>query len=132
MKGKILMTETRAPMNEVRAVTRRSRTSLIAMILGIAVSLFQFSTLGSLGSTAATDAEKAGMAIGAAIVMPSVVTLVIAVILNIIGYFTRNRTVTLISAIFYSISIVLFPLWGFVAIPSMILQFVAFARMKRV
>lgn len=126
------MTETRAPMNEVRAVTRRSRTSLIAMILGIAVSLFQFSTLGSLGSTAATDAEKAGMAIGAAIVMPSVVTLVIAVILNIIGYFTRNRTVTLISAIFYSISIVLFPLWGFVAIPSMILQFVAFARMKRV
>lgn len=53
-----------------------------------------------------------------------------AVILNLIGYLMAHRTITLISAIIYTVALVIMPLWGFVAIPSMILQYIAYAKMK--
>lgn len=62
--------------------------------------------------------------------MPSFICTSIGVLLNVIGYFTNNRIVTLISAIFYVLGLILMPLWGFLGIPSLILQFIAFAKMK--
>lgn len=108
---------------------KRSKLSLIAMILGILAAFFMLVILAGM-DTSGSSAESLGTYIGLAIVLPSVLTLGIAVILNIIGYFINNRVITLISAIFYVISLVLMPLWGFVGIPSMILQFIAFAKMK--
>ena len=109
----------------------RSKLSLVAMILGILAVLLLFSTFND-GPKSGNAAEEAGAAIGKAIVLPSLITTSIAVLLNIIGYITINRTLTLVSAIFYVIGLILMPLWGFVGIPSMILQFIAFARMKKV
>lgn len=50
--------------------------------------------------------------------------------MNLIGYLMAHRTITLISAIIYTVALVIMPLWGFVAIPSMILQYIAYAKMK--
>lgn len=108
---------------------KRSKLSMVAMILGIIAIIFALSALFGMDEST-NDAEAVGMAIGTAIIMPSLISLIVAVILNIIGYFTVNRSLTLISAIFYVVSLILMPLWGFLGIPSMILQFIAFAKLK--
>lgn len=109
---------------------KKSKLSLIAMILGIISSVFMLSVLFS-SSGSADEAVQLGESIGKAIVLPSVICVVIAAILNIIGYFGSNRIVTLISAIFYVLGLILMPLWGFICIPSIILQFVAFSKMNK-
>ncbi|MDD2592161.1 MAG: hypothetical protein PHP11_03650 [Erysipelotrichaceae bacterium] len=109
---------------------KKSKLSLFAMILGIIASFILLSTLFS-SSGSSDSATQLGESIGKAIVAPSAICTVIATLLNIIGYFTINRVLTLISAIFYVLGLVLMPLWGFVGIPSMILQFIAYAKMKK-
>lgn len=109
---------------------KRSKLSLVAMILGaIGVLIMSTAVLGS--DVSGETAESVGTMIGLGIVMPSVITSIVGFILNVIGYFTKNRTMTLISAIFYTLGLILMPLWGFVVIPSMILQYIAFAKMKK-
>lgn len=109
---------------------KKSKLSLIALILGIAAVGFQVSAVMSAAGNAGSDAAKAGTAIGLAIVAPTFFVNLVGVILNLIGYLMTHRTLTLISAILYTIALVIMPLWGFVAIPSMILQYIAFAKMK--
>ncbi|NLZ56210.1 MAG: hypothetical protein GX900_06060 [Clostridiaceae bacterium] len=108
----------------------KNKLSLVAMILGVIACIILFSAY-TRGIETSNIAEKIGLAIGKAIVLPSLISTSIAALLNVIGYFTVNRTLTLISAIFYVLGLILMPLWGFVGIPSMILQFVAFANMKK-
>lgn len=109
---------------------KRSKVSLVALILGLIAAGILASVL--FGSNAKDSAEAVGESIGKAIVMPSAFAMFVAVILNAVGYFTNNRTVTLISAIMYILSLILMPLWGFVGIPSMILQFIAYSKMKKI
>ena len=104
--------------------------SLMALILGIicvAITIFEW-----FAPTQGNEWIQVGAMIGKALVIPSAVCMVVAVLLNAIGYFTVSRATTLISAIFYILSLALMPFWGFIGIPSMILQFVAFAKMKNV
>nr|WP_072513787.1 hypothetical protein [Ndongobacter massiliensis] len=110
---------------------KKNKLSLIALILGVLAVVIEVGAAGGVMSSAKTGAESLGATIGLAIVMPSLCAMVIAVILNAIGYFMIHRTITLISAILYAVALILMPLWGFVGIPSMILQFVAFAKMKK-
>lgn len=107
---------------------KKSTLSLVALILGtLAAILLVYSWLAPIEGNEFT---QLGVSIGRAIVMPSAICTLIAVILNAIGYFLVNRALTLTSAIFYVLGLILMPLWGFVGIPSMILQFIAFAKMK--
>lgn len=108
----------------------KSKLSMIAFILGIIALIFMASAI--LGMDTPTDsAEQIGASIGFAIILPSIISTTVAVLLNGIGYFTINKTVTLVSTIFYVIGLILMPLWGFLGIPSMILQFIAFTKMKK-
>ncbi|NMB42676.1 MAG: hypothetical protein GX995_00925 [Clostridiales bacterium] len=111
---------------------KKNKFSLIAMVIGILALIFQFGSIADLMGSSTSAAEEVGMGIGLLLVAPSVFSLVVAVILNIIGYLVSNRVVTLISAIFYAIALILMPAWGFVGIPSMILQFIAFSKMKKI
>lgn len=108
---------------------KKNKLSLIALILGIIASAIIGAALFTSNST--TEAEALGESIGKAIVLPSAVTTFIAVLLNLIGYIRINKTLTLISAIFYAIALILMPLWGFIGIPSMILQFIAYSKIKK-
>lgn len=110
---------------------KKSKLSLIALILGIAAVAIQASAAMGAAGNAGNDAAKAGTAIGLAIVAPAFFSTLVAAILNLIGYLMAHRTLTLISAIIYTVALIVMPLWGFVAIPSMILQYIAFAKMKK-
>ena len=110
---------------------KKSKLSLVALILGV-ISLIIVVSAMFKSNAGGSEAALAGEMIGKAIVMPSAICTFVAVLWNCIGYFTANRTVTLISAIFYVLALILMPLWGFIGIPSMILQFVAYAKMKNV
>ena len=110
---------------------KKSKISLVAMILGILVSLFMiYAACDVMGSTSSA-AEELGVVIGLSIVMPAIVLVILGTVLNIIGYFTSSRVLTLISAIAYTLGLLAFPMWGFVAIPPLILQFIAFAKMPK-
>lgn len=109
---------------------KKSKLSLIAMILGLIATIFIVSAMSG-NDISGDSAESVGTIIGLGIVMPSAICSIVGFILNIIGYFTKSRAVTLISAIFYTLGLILMPLWGFVVIPSMILQYIAFAKMKK-
>lgn len=113
-----------------RSRKKRSGLSLAALIIGFLALIIEYAAASGVMNSATNAAEQLGVAIGMALVMPSIVMLVIAVILNLIGWLINNRVLTLISAIFYVLAFVLFMSWGFVALPSMILQFIAFAKMK--
>ena len=108
---------------------KKSKLSLVALILGMIASVILVSAW--LAPVKGDEFAQLGANIGRAIVMPSAICTLIAVILNAIGYFLTNRALTLTSAIFYVLGLVLMPFWGFVGIPSMILQFIAFAKMKK-
>lgn len=107
---------------------KKSKLSLVALILGALAAFILVSAW--LSPVQGDEYAQLGASIGKAIVMPSAICTLVAVILNTIGYFLANRTLTLISAIFYVLGLILMPLWGFVGIPSMILQFIAFGKMK--
>lgn len=111
---------------------RKSKLSLVAMILGIICISIMIALIKQNTGSTTDSAEALGSMIGLGIVLPSVGSMAVAVILNIIGYFSNARVITLISGIFYALSLVLMPLWGFIGIPSMILQFIAFKKMKNI
>lgn len=117
-------------LDEPVPTKKKNTLSLIALIIGALALIFVITSIGGLSQSSNT-AEEIGTAIGLAIVMPSVVCLGVGVLLNLIGYLTVSKGTTLASAIFYTLSLILFFAWGFVAIPSMILQYVAHAKMKK-
>lgn len=109
---------------------KKSKLSLVAMIIGIIVAVWEIVEMQGFFSTS-DGAALIGVSIAAQMIIPSIVCLAIGVILNIIGWLMVNKTLTLTSAILYTLAVVVFPAWGFVAIPSAILQFVAFGMLRK-
>ena len=92
--------------------------SLIALIIGVLALFYYFRAM----------VNNAGMFIGGVLfALPMLFMLLVAILMNAIGYFLANKTLTMISAILYLISWVLSPIIGIFVVPSMILQFVAYA-----
>ncbi len=110
---------------------KRSKLSFIALIIGSLAAVFLISTASSSMSSTTNEWEALGASIAMSMVMPAIILVVTAAILNLIGWLTSNRVVTLISAICYLLGLLAFPMWGFVGIPSMILQFIAFSKMPK-
>lgn len=108
---------------------KRNKISFAAMIIGILASIFLFATASGASAGVTNEWEALGVGIAMSMIMPAIILTVVAAILNIIGWAKTNRTVTLISAICYALALLAFPAWGFVAVPSMVLQFIAFANM---
>ena len=109
---------------------KRNTLSLISMILGIISTIFLISVLLGNFSPEMSSTEELGTTLAILIILPSIAAIIVAVILNIIGYIRVSATLTLISAIFYTLSFIFMPLWGFMGIPSLILQFIAFKKIK--
>lgn len=108
---------------------KRSKLSLVALILGLlALSIMASALFTTEGGS---EAQQAGEAIGKLIVLPCAAMTLVAVVLNLLGYTMNNSTLTLISAIFYTVALVIMPLWGFVTIPSMIMQYIAYPKIKK-
>lgn len=111
---------------------KRSKLLLISAILGTLyliyiISYFSGNMTGSQG-----DAERAGAAIATALVMPHMILVLIAVIFNWVGYLGNKRWAALTGAILYAVGGALFIIYLFFVLPSMILSFVGYAKLKKI
>lgn len=113
------------------SATERNGLSLISLILAFIANIIQWSLLSGYYSRFATLGGFFGMGvtIGIGLILPSLLSFTTALILNIIGYITNHKYVTLTSAILYGVALLLMPTWGFLGIPSLVLQFIAFTKM---
>lgn len=113
---------------------KRDGISGLAMILGLTAAALQIYYWIGLG--AVNDPTGLGGLLGLefsflTMVEASIISLLAAVVLNIVGFFGNSRGVTVISFIFYLLALILMPFWGFMAIPALILQFIAIFSMKK-
>ncbi|NLC26492.1 MAG: hypothetical protein GX777_07735 [Fastidiosipila sp.] len=112
---------------------KRDGLSGLAMILGLAAVALQIYYWVTVGAVA--DPTGIGARLGLefsflTMVEASIISLVVAVVLNIVGFFGNSRGVTIVSFIIYVLALILMPFWGFMGIPSLILQFIAIFSMK--
>jgi len=110
---------------------KRSKLLLISAIIGTLYALYiiiYFSS--SLNSNDASEAV--GAAIATALVMPHMILVVLAVIFNWVGYGTNKRGLALTGGILYSVAGVVFLMYIFFVIPSLVLSFVGYAKLKQI
>lgn len=112
--------------------TKRSTLLLISAILGLLYSIYLVSHFGGaiLGSKDAASA--AGSVIASALVTPHFILVALATIFNWVAYFTNKRGFALTGGILYSVGGVLFILYIIFVIPSIVLSFVGYAKLKKI
>ena len=109
---------------------KRSIVLLIAAIIGLAYSIYIIGYFGSLNSGNEYGSLASGIA--TAMVLPHMICLIIAVVFNIIGWVINKRGFALTAGILYSVSAVLFIMYAIFVIPSIVLSFVGFVRLKKI
>lgn len=108
---------------------KKSKCLLISAILGtlyLAYIIYYFIN----GVTSTSGSEQIGAGIATALVAPHMFLLAIAVLFNWIGWAARVRWAALTGGILYCVSGFTFLLYVFFEIPSIVLSFVGFAKMK--
>lgn len=110
---------------------KRSKALLISAILGALYSIYLISYFGS-GIANTTGAEQVGASIATAIVTPHMILVVLATIFNWVSYFTNKRGFALTAGILYSVAGVIFLIYIFFVIPSIVLSFVGYANLKKI
>lgn len=108
--------------------------SVVALILGI-LALYYVYKIGSTTFSGFFRSLSRGTAIdlsdtGVLFILPSVGALIAGINANAFAHSYNSRVLTLVSSLLYTASLILFPMWGFVAIPSMVFQFWAYAKMS--
>ncbi len=111
---------------------KRSKILLVSAILGLLYSIYIISyfsngIFGSKGST-----EVLGAAIATAVVTPHIILVVLATIFNWIAYFSNKRGFALTGCILYAVGGAIFIMYIIFVIPSMILSFVGYAKLKKI
>ena len=106
---------------------KKSKLALISLVLGLLYVIYlvvYFTNIqGGSGS------EAAGSAIAAALVLPHLLCVFMAVIFNALGYFINKRGFILVGAILYTVSIVFMVIYFMFVILQMILSYIAYAKM---
>ena len=123
---------------QVRTTARRSIPLLISAVLGLLFVVVLMSTafnqtdqtLSTTANTAEDVGRQLGTLIGVGMLMPQIVTSAIAVILNAVGWGTRKRGLALAGAILYCVAAVLMIFNAPFLVPSIVLSFIGYARMK--
>lgn len=111
---------------------KKSKLLLISSILGVLYAIYiVFYFFGTVNGSA-SDAEAVGSAIATMLVLPHILLTIVAVIFNLIGYAKNSRGFTLTAAILYAVAGVLFMLYAFFVLPSMILSFVGYSKLKEI
>lgn len=82
------------------------------------------------GVTSTSGSEQIGAGIATALVAPHMFLLAVAVLFNWIGWAAKAKWAALTGGILYCVSGLLFLLYVFFEIPSIILSFVGYAKMK--
>jgi hypothetical protein len=110
----------------------RSILTLISLVLAIAYTFYILSYFANANATSSTDAEALGAGLATLLVLPSVFVLGIGVILGLIGFFNRSAGLQLTAAILYSVAGLLFLLYAFFLVPSIVLGFMGWNQQKKI
>lgn len=116
-------------------ITSRNTLLLIALVIGVIYVIAQIANISSASNAVSTanpeSAEELGTAIGVGLLMPHIVLTVIGVIFNAVAWFLSAKWAALTAAILYVVGGVL----GFsnliFLLPSLILCFVAYSKLKK-
>ena len=116
-------------------ITSRNTLLLIALVIGVIYVIAQIANISSASNAVSTanpeSAEELGTAIGVGLLMPHIILTVIGVIFNAVAWFMSAKWAALTAAILYVVGGVL----GFsnllFLLPSLILCFVAYSKMKK-
>lgn len=111
---------------------KHSKLLLISAILGSIYAIYLIVYFGGGIAESKDAAEAAGRAIATALVTPHMILVALAVIFNWIGYFSNKRGFALTGGILYSVAGVIFILYLIFLVPSIILSFVGYAKLKKV
>lgn len=109
----------------------RSKVMFVSALLGTLYAFYLISYF--FGAVDSTDgAEQLGSAIAAAVVLPHLTLLVLAVIFNWVGFFMNKGWAAITCGILYSVSGVVFLLYIFFEIPMIVLSFVGIGKIKKI
>lgn len=109
---------------------KRSTTLLISAILGVAYSVYLVVYFSS--AVGGSGAKAIGGAIAATLVTPHMICVSIAAIFNVLGWLNNKRNFALVGAILYCVAALAFLLYAMFVIPSIILSFIGYSRLKTI
>lgn len=111
---------------------KHSKALLVSGILGALYAIYLISYFSGTMTKGSGTAEQLGGAIATALVTPHMILVVLAVIFNWVAYFTNKRGFALTGGILYSVGGVVFILYLVFVIPSLVLSFVGYAKLKKI
>jgi hypothetical protein len=112
---------------------KRSIVLLISAIIGWVYGMFitiSFFTGAIVNSSPGVEALAGGIA--AVLVLPHMICVLIALIFNILGWAVNKREFALTAGILYSASAAMFILFAVFVVPSIVLSFVGYAKLKKI
>lgn len=104
---------------------------LIGGILGLAYSVYLMIYFGGAIWSSGDAAEAAGSIIATALVTPHMILVVLATIFNWVAWATNKAGFALTAGILYVVGGVLFLMYFFFVIPSFVLCFIGYAKLKK-
>ncbi|AQR98037.1 MULTISPECIES: hypothetical protein [Clostridium] len=111
---------------------KHSKALLVSGILGALYAIYLISYFSGVMTKGSGDAQQIGGAIATALVTPHMILVVLAAIFNWVAYFTNKRGFALTGGILYSVGGVVFILYLVFVIPSLVLSFVGYAKLKKI
>ena len=110
---------------------KKSVCLAIGGLLGLAYFIYICVYFTGVNTSSTDAAEAIGGAIATALVTPHMICVAIAVIFNLVGFFANKPWAALTAGILYAVGGVLFLAYFMFVIPSMVLCFVGYARVKK-
>lgn len=110
---------------------KRSLCLLIAFFLSVVYFLYLLVCLTDGLSPNIDEWEALGWMLGASLMLPHIICLMIATLFDLIGWAARSRSCALVSAVLYIVSMAMMPLYFMFVVVQMVLSFVGFALMKQ-
>lgn len=108
---------------------KHSKLLLISAIIGTLYAIYLI-VYFSTGISSNDSAEAVGAVIATALVIPHMILVILAAIFNWVAYGTNKRGLALTGGILYSVAGVLFLLYILFVVPSIVLSFVGYAKLK--
>jgi len=116
----------------MKSKKKRSVALIISAILGVAYSVYIISYFSKAMLGSGSTAEAIGGALATALVTPHMVCAVVGAIFNVIAAIGNKRAFALVGAILYCVGALVFLLYAAFLVPSIILSFVRYARLKKI
>ncbi len=115
----------------MKSKKKKSVALIISAALGVLYSIYIISYFSGAVGGASSGSEALGGAIATALATPHMICVVIAAIFNVIAALTNKRGFALTGAILYCVGAVLFLMYGMFVVPSIILSFIGYAKLRK-